>query len=375
MATSWELAVIDCDVHNAWTSAEVLLPHLSPTFREYLVRGEKPGPAGAFPHAHRPWLHPEGFMRYDAIPADGTAPGSSYELMREQLVDHYDLEYAILTGDEAIEVSTLANPYYAQALASAYNDWLIEQWLPQDARLKGSLVVAPQDPAQAAAEIRRVGEHPDIVQVLVSSGSQRPYGDPFFHPIWQACAELDLPFAVHLGGQGGLNANPIGCGPTTFFWETHALLCETGMAHLASTIAHGVFEKWPTARMVMIECGVAWVPSILWRLDEDYRALRKETPWVKRLPSEYAHDHVRITTQPLEQPRTKGALWPALEDIGAEDMLMFASDYPHWDFDDPNFLRIPENWRDRVLTENARNVYRLPRRVEQGPGSTGEAVA
>jgi predicted TIM-barrel fold metal-dependent hydrolase len=354
--------VIDCDVHNSWASAEVLLPYLQPAFREYLERGEVPGPKGAFPHAHRPWLHPEGFMRYDAIPADGGPPGSNYELMREQLIDRYDMEYVVLTGDEAIEVSTLANPYYAQALASAYNDWMVAEWLPRDARLKGSLVVAPQNPQQAAAEIRRLGDHPDIVQVLVSSGSQRPYGDPFFHPIWEACAELDLPFALHLGGQGGVNSDPIGCGPTTFFWETHALLCETGMAHLGSSIAHGVFEKWPNAKMVMVECGVAWVPSILWRLDEDYRALRKETPWLKRLPSEYARDHVRMTTQPLEQPKTPAALWPALADIGAEDMLMFSSDYPHWDFDDPAFLRIPHEWRERVLSENARTLYKLPQK-------------
>lgn len=357
--------MIDSDVHNSWTSAEVLLPYMPPTFREYLERGEKPGPQGAFPHAHRPWLHPEGFMRYDAIPASKKTPGSDYELLKEQLLDRYDLEFAVLTGDEAIEVSTLANPYYAQALARAYNDWLIAEWLPRDERLRGSLVIAPQDPEGAAAEIRRLGAHPSIVQVLASSGSQRPYGDPFFHPIWAACAEMGLPFAAHLGGQGGLNMTPIGCGPTTFFWETHALLAETGMAHLASTIAHGVFEKWPNTHFILIECGVAWVPGILWRLDEDFRALRKETPWLMRKPSEYARDHIRLTTQPLEQPRTPGALWPALEDIGAQDMLMFASDYPHWDFDDPAFLRIPADWREQVLDTNARNVYGLTSRAER----------
>jgi hypothetical protein len=42
--------MIDCDVHNSWVSAEVLLPHLPPAFREYLERGEIPGPRGAFPH-------------------------------------------------------------------------------------------------------------------------------------------------------------------------------------------------------------------------------------------------------------------------------------------------------------------------------------
>src|ERR671932_1776609 len=162
-----ELALIDCDVHNGWASAEVLLPHLDPYWRDFVERGELPGPRGAFPHGHRPWLHPEGFTRTDAIPADGSMPGSDYELVREQLLDRYDIEYAVLTGDEAIEASTLANAPLATALVRAANDWTIDEWLRRDERLRGSIVVAPQDPHAAADEVRRLGEHPRMVQVLV----------------------------------------------------------------------------------------------------------------------------------------------------------------------------------------------------------------
>ena len=55
--------MIDCDVHNNWASAEEMLPYLDPNFRDYLARGELPGGRDSFPHAHRPWLHPEGFTR------------------------------------------------------------------------------------------------------------------------------------------------------------------------------------------------------------------------------------------------------------------------------------------------------------------------
>lgn len=350
--------MIDCDVHNSWNSAEELVPYIDPNFRDYLVRGELPGPAGAFPHAHRPWLHPEGFMRRDLT--NDTNPGADWEVMRGKLLDRYDLDYVILLGEEAIEVSTLANPFYASALAKAYNDYLLDVWLPRDPRLKGAMVIAPQDAEGAAAEIRRIGDHPDIVQVLISSGSYRPYGDPIYHPIWEAAAEMGLPLAIHLGGQGGLNYNPIGCGPTTYFWETHALLAETGMAHVASTIAHGVFEKWPTMKFVLIECGVAWVAPILWRLDADYKALRRETPWLKRLPSEYAREHMRFGSQPLEQPENVEHLWAVLEAMDAEHTLLYCSDYPHWDFDDPAQIALPASWRERVFDTNARELYGLP---------------
>lgn len=301
-------------------------------------------------------------MRADAFPEGGQTPGSDYDLMREQLLDRYDVEYAILTGDEAIQMSTLANPYLASALARASNDWTIAEWLPLDPRFKGSLVVAPQDPPGAAAEIMRIGDHPDLVQVIVSSGAACPYGDPFYHPIWAAAAEVGLPVAAHLGGQGGVNSNPTGCGPPTFYWEAHALLCETGMGHIASMIAHGVFEKFPSLRFVLIECGVAWLPAVLWRLDADYKALRKETPWLRRLPSKYAAEHIRLTTQPLEQPKNDKHLRAILEAIDGEHTLLFASDYPYWDFDDPRSVRIPADWRERIFSENARELYGLPPR-------------
>lgn len=354
--------MIDCDVHNSWNSAEDLIPYIDPTFRDYLTRGELPGPRGAFPHAHRPWLHPEGFMRTDIT--DDENPGANWPRMKEMLFDKYNYDYGILLGEEAIEASTLANPYYATALVKAYNDYLIEEWLPLDPRMKGSMVIAPQDPEGSAAEIRRIGEHPDIVQILMSSGSYRPYGDKVYHPIWEAASEVGLPLGIHLGGQGGINYNPIGTGPTTFFWETHSLLAETGMAHIASTIANGCFEKWPNVKFVMIECGIAWVAPMLWRMDADYKALRKETPWLKRLPTEYATEFMRFGSQPLEQPANIDHLWGVLEAIDAKNTMLYCSDYPHWDFDDPYQINIPEDWKENVFDLNARALYGLPAKTE-----------
>lgn len=353
--------MIDCDVHNDWTSARVLLPYLDRNFRDYLERGELPGGRDSFPHAHRPWLHPEGYMRADLVSAEGIPPGADYALMRRELLDKFDIDFAILTGEEIIDLSTLANPHYASALARAYNDYQIEEWLSLDKRLKGSLVIAPQDPQGAAAEIRRIGQHPDLVQVIVTAGAQRPYGDPFYHPIWEAAAELELPIGTHLGGNAGVNARPSAAGTPTFYWEHHALLGELGMGHTASLIAQGVFEKWPTLSFIFIECGVAWLPGLLWRLDANFKSLRKETPWLKRLPSEYARDHIRLTTQPLERPAKIEHLWSALEAIDGKHTLLFSTDYPHWDFDDPTEIPIPPDWHENVFDRNARAVYkRLP---------------
>ena len=52
-------------------------------------------------------------------------------------------------------------------------------------------------------------------------------------------------------------------------------------------------------------------------------------------------------------------MWPALDDIGARDMMMFASDYTHWDFDDTRVVQTPSDWRDAVMDGKARRLYRL----------------
>ena len=130
------------------------------------------------------------------------------------------------------------------------------------------------------------------------------------------------------------------------------------MTHMASMIAHGVFEKWPGLYFVVIECGIAWVPSVLWRLDANFKALRKETPWLKMLPSEYFSRNIRFSTQPLEMPATKiEHLWAALEAMDGRNTLMFASDYPHWDYDNLDGLHIPPDWREDILGGNALKVY------------------
>jgi predicted TIM-barrel fold metal-dependent hydrolase len=360
-------AVIDCDVHQNFSRLDELLPWVDPAFRHYLERGGYSG----YQLPNYPWVHPGGFMMADAVPEGGGVPGSDYPTLRAQLLDRHDLDYAILTGEDILNVSAMAHPELAAALASAYNRWLVETWLTRDPRLRGSLVIAAQDAIGAAAEIRTAGAHPDIVQVIVSSGARLAYGDPHYLPIYEAAAELGLPVAIHVGAEGlGVNPPPTAAGYPAYYFEWHTLLPATVMAHLVSLIANGTFERVPGLRVVLVETGVAWLPGLLWRLDANWKALRSEVPWVTRLPSEIVREHISFTTQPLEQPRSNRDLHACLKLIdGLADSLMYASDYPHWDVDPPEVVirRLPEEWRDRVMDQNARRLYGLPARSEIPP--------
>ena len=353
--------MIDCDVHQNFASMEELFPYLPEVYREQIAHGGYNGLS--FPQY--PWAHPEGFMRRDAVPPGGGVPGSDYETLRRQLLDAYDVDYAILTGEEILTASAMSSPHLAAAICRAYNDWLIEQWLPRDPRLKGSLAVATQDPQRAAAEIRRVGGHPDIVQVLLPSGARVGYGHPQYDPIYQAASELGLVVGIHVGADGcGVLDAPTATGWPIYYLEYHTLLSGSMMSHLTSLICHGTFERFPQLRVVLIEGGVCWLPGLLWRLDANYKALRMEVPWLTRLPSEYVRDHVRLTTQPLERPAQTKDLRAVLEAIGL-DLLLFATDYPHWDFDNPTYIPLKGDDAERVFDRNARAWYGLPLRTPE----------
>ena len=63
----------------------------------------------------------------------------------------------------------------------------------------------------------------------------------------------------------------------------------------------------------------------------------------------------------IERPADDRQLLAVLEMLDAENVLMFSSDYPHWDFDSPThaFPRLPAALRERIFSANARKFYEL----------------
>jgi predicted TIM-barrel fold metal-dependent hydrolase len=349
--------MIDCDVHILIGDHAEFLAYVEPGQREWFAgRGPTLGLPGYL------WSHPVSWFREDAEHDEHRLAGTSPEAVRRQVLDPFGTDVAVLDGDDAIAVSLMANPLRAAAFARAHNDWLRDRWLDSDPRLRGAILCPAQDPAAAAAEIRRVATDERFVQVLLVGGSERPYGDPRYLPIFDAAVECGMPVAIHSGGEGlGIAAPPGGAGMPSFYIEWHTVGSATSiMSHLVSMVCHGLFDRLPGLRVLMMEGGLAWLPGMLWRLDTNWRGLRGEVPWLARRPSEVVREQVRFTTQPLEHTDGDDALlWQMLEAAGAPDILCFASDYPHWDGDDPRFMlkRLPEAWRERIMHDNAAELY------------------
>ncbi|MGI8690165.1 MAG: amidohydrolase family protein, partial [Thermomicrobiales bacterium] len=223
----------------------------------------------------------------------------------------------------------------------------------------GSILVAPQDPAQAVAEIDRLAEHPGMVQVLMGSASESPLGRRQYHPIYEACARHHLPLAVHLGGEGaGMSPPSTAVGHPSTCFEWYGAIPQNYMAHIGSMVTEGVFEKYPTLKVVLCEGGIFWLPHIMWRFDKNWKAQRAETPWVKEPPSAYILRHFYSTTYPLEMAEA-AQVGQVLEMVKAERTLLFSSNYPSWLYGDPFAMiaAIPEAIRRRVLVENALALY------------------
>lgn len=342
------LPIIDCDVHIYESPDHPLAPFIPADFRQAVAQGQGM-------QATHPFRNPHGVDRRDVDLSDSLTAVIGH-------LDRHRIAYGVLQPQPGYAVSLTPNLDVGSALARAWNDWQTEVALAADDRLLGSVCVNVNDPLAAAKEIRRVGTHPRMVQILIPGENELLYGHRFFDPIYQACEELGLPVALHPGTEGTLSSSTP-CGRPSGYFEWHVSLSLTYQAHLASIVIEGTFERFPGLKVMMVEGGVSWLPALLWRMDKDFKALRVTTPWLRQAPSEYVFEHVRLTTQPIEEPARPEDLLHIFRMIQAERTLCFSTDFPHWDFDDPQkaFPRqTPRELLHRIHYANAAELYALP---------------
>jgi predicted TIM-barrel fold metal-dependent hydrolase len=359
--------LVDCDVHPIMKGGMTdLRPYLSRSAQRRLGLDDRRGlsTTGSREAVSVPrnmlYVNQSGVLRDDARAPDGSAPGADPVFTAQQLLDGNSIDRAVLIGGEVLGLGAMPDPDAAAMISSAYNDWLASTWLAADGRYRGYLVVGPQDPVLAAREIRRAAQDERFVGVFLPL-TNILMGQRHYYPIYDAAAEIGLPVAVHPNSGEGIfrTSPPMAGGTPTYYVEWHSGLSQVFQANVISLICHGVFERFPGLRVIITEGGFAWIPDVMWRLDKNVKGLRDEVPWVKRLPSEYLVDHVRFTTQPMPEPRRRRHLHALLEIARAERTLMFSSDYPHWDFDDPRHVltTLPAAMRERVKAKNAIETY------------------
>ena len=362
--------VIDAAVHNDVPSTKALYPYLPEYWIEHIENTLFKGPTEFYyppnsPIAARPGSRPVGADaeapqagRSGAILSAGTPPASRLSLVQEQVLDVNGVEAAILCSPYPVD--SLHNPDAAVALASAVNDWQIAEWLGREPRLRASIVVPSQIPHLAAREIDRVGDHPGFVQVALPVRTPHPLGSRLYHPLWEAIARHKLVAAIQFGGVPGNPPTPSGW--PSYFFEEYVDMALTFASQLTSIVAEGVFDLFPSIKVVFVESGFTWLPAHLWRFDKEWKNLRRLVPWVKRPPSEYVREHIRLTVLPLDGPDDTSQLLRTVEQLGSDDLLLYGSHYPRVHAADPEdrLLRhLPETTARKIRGENARALYGL----------------
>jgi predicted TIM-barrel fold metal-dependent hydrolase len=345
--------LVDCDVHPLVGDVSVLREHMS-TRAARRIFGETLQVYARDPNRIP---HPTSGLRLDARTPAGGPPGSDPAYALEQWIDPYDITAAVLIPVQAGVMTAWGDERVGTEFLCALNRHFLGAWVDLDSRYKATISISPYDVRGAVAEINTLGEEPGVVGVFVPHAAVAMGRSQLF-PIYEAAERLGLPIILHpTGAEGNLSEAPrLAGGLPDTYPERHGLLLQPGQAILASMIFGGVFDAFPKLQLVLSEYGVTWAPPLIWRMDRAWEQGDRELAGLKRAPSEYVAENVRFTTQPLDEPPQLAQLWELLDLVDAGRTLMFSSDYPHWDTDDPRLImnsRLPAPLRRAIAFENA----------------------
>lgn len=354
------LRIIDSDVHPILPAPDLgpVLPYMSAAWRRrFEMKGQSLGAVAVTPR----FMHPTGnLLRRDTRTQFG-AGGSDPAVMRVDLLDRFGIDCAILNNFQVATLAvSLAGPDESVALCAAFNDYFLSEWVSQESRFSYTLTVPTQDPEAAAEEIRRRGSATGVAAIFMPLLNIR-MGNRHYFPIYRAAEEAGLPIFVHFSGADFIyQGAPVAHGLPEGFSERYVDLSNLAIPNVASLVFSGVFERFRSLKFVFAEYGFSWMVPLIWRMDRVWSAARLDTPWVKKRPGEYVRERIRLTTQPVDEPEAPKQIYTMLEMLGT-DMLLFSTDYPHWDNDMPDqVLRgLRGDTRERVFGGNAADVFRI----------------
>ena len=280
-------------------------------------------------------------------------------------MDAMSVDYSCLFPTGMLNIGLHPQKEMESDLCWAYNRWVTEQVLPESGgRFYTMLSLPISTPDEALRHVETFGNRKGVGGFMVTTVRNIPVHDNSLMKVYRAIEERGLVLSFH----SAFNWNETIFKTCNRFLAVHALgFSFYNILHLTNWVTNGIPERFPKLPVIWIESGLAWVPFLMQRLDHEFMMRPSECPGLKKKPSEYMRD-MYYSSQPMEI-QDREALECTFRMMDAENHLLYASDYPHWDFDLPSTIYdlpfLSEKAKHNILGGTAARLFKLPPRNEK----------
>ena len=364
-----DFMIIDADSHHYETEAfkEIVQYIENPVLRQESIfqgysRGGINSPDGSYQGLGGRITRYPG-RKAEKVPE---TPHREITLMRRWM-DAMGTDIACLFPTPMLNLAACPRVEVEVALATAYNRWLCETILAEEPRIRSMLYLPFHDPDACLRIVEEFGDKPGVIGFMVTATHYRGNYDNVYARTYSAIQERGLPLAFH----AGFSWSDPGLAMTNRFIGVHALgFAWHNMLHMTNWVTNGMPERFPRLKTIWIESGIAWIPFLMQRLDNEFMMRTSDAPLLKRKPSDYMRE-MYYTSQPMEMVGNREALEVTFKMINAETQLVYASDYPHWDMDLPSTIYdlpfLGEKAKRNILGGNAQRLFNIGDDEISGP--------
>src|SRR5262249_32685797 len=364
-----DILIVDVDAHHYENEClDEFLPFMENDVLRQLTLGGRGKGRGSIVPTNAVGFQEMGgrITRYPMRASEKTAQGKLRDIeLGHRWMDALCVDYSCLFPPLMLAVGLHPDAEMEVQLCWAYNRWLTEKALPEGSGRFYSMLTLPlSDPDAALRQIETFGARKYVTGFMITCVRTLAVHHNAHMKIYRALEERGLALAFH---------SAINPGEPVFknlnrFASVHALgFPFYHILHLTNWVTNGLSERFPKLPVIWIEGGLAWVPFLMQRLDHEYMLRSSEYPLLKKKPSDYMRA-MYYASQPMEADNLR-ALACTFEMINAETQLLYASDYPHWDFDVPSRIWdlpfLSEKAKHNILGGNAARLFKLPPRSAQ----------
>lgn len=278
-------------------------------------------------------------------------------------MDQEGLEKAIIYPSLSLiwESEDIGDLELEAAYARAYNRWVEDFCRDSGGRLIPIAHISLGDPYEAARELERAVKNGAKGAFFVPfTPTYRSHAHPDYDPFWAKAQELDVPVGIHPSGEPPAKRvhQRFRDMQKWALWHFNVHGAQGPLQAFTAMFQYGLFDRFPTVKVVVLESGAGWAGYLLNRMDAVYDSPLGDTVRLKEKPSYYFYRQCWISGDPDEK-----AFGHVVDFVGA-DKFFWASDFPH--FDHPgNYMEelrelvepMSEATRQKVIGENVARVY------------------